>query len=210
MKLDINDKQSLTTQVYKQIRNDILEGRYPTGAFLVETKLAAELGVSRTPIREALKQLELDDLVLSIPNRGMMVQGISAHDVADIFTIRHLLEGQSAYWAAQRINAEQMDKLTETLALMDMYTQKGDAGNLARLDTEFHDIIFSASNSRILKHILSSLHQNTQRARRFSLSVPDRSHKSIEEHRAIYDAIAAHDADKAKTLMEAHIMNVKK
>lgn len=210
MKLDTGDKQSLTAQVYKQIRDDILEGHYETGAFLVETKLAEELGVSRTPIREALKQLELEDLVVSIPNKGVTVQGISEHDITDMFTIRHLLEGQAAYWAAERINAEQMNKLTETVALMDMYTERNDAANLARLDTQFHDTIFSASNSRMLKHILTSLHQNTQRARRSSLSVPERSHKSTEEHRAILKAIEAHDAQQAKTLMEAHIMNVKK
>ncbi len=210
MKLDAGDKQSLTAQVYKQLRNDILEGRYETGAFLVETKLADELGVSRTPIREALKQLELEDLVVAIPNKGVTVQGISEQDINDIFTIRHLLEGQAAYWAAERVNDEQMNKLTETLALMDMYTERNDATNLARLDSQFHDTIFSASNSRMLKHILTSLHQNTQRVRRFSLSVPERSHKSTEEHKAIFKAIEAHDPVRAKKLMESHIMNVKK
>lgn len=210
MKFDVGDKQSLTAQVYKQLRNDILEGRYETGTFLVETKLAEELGVSRTPIREALKQLELEDLVISIPNRGVTVQGISKPDIDDIFTIRHLLEGQAAYWAAQRINQEQMDQLTETIALMDMYTAKNDAGNLARLDSQFHDTIFAASNCRTLKHILTSLHQNVQRARRSSLSIPERTHKSTEEHHAIFEAIQAHDAQRAKELMEAHIMNVKK
>lgn len=210
MKLEAGDKQSLTAQVCKRLRDDILEGRYEIGSFLVETKLAEELGVSRTPIREALKQLELEDLVISIPNRGVTVQGISEHDISDIFTIRHLLEGQAAYWAAERINEEQMNQLTETIALMDMYTARGDAANLARLDSQFHDIIFSASNSRILKHILTSLHQNVQRARRSSLSVPDRTHKSTEEHRAIFQAIESHDAEKAKSLMESHIMNVKK
>ena len=210
MKLEAGEKQPLAVRVYEKIRDDILEGRYETGDFLVETKLAAELGVSRTPIREALKQLELEELVEAIPNRGVVVQGISAHDISDIFTIRQLLEGQAAYWAAERISEEQMNTLLETLALMDMYTGRNDAAKLARLDSQFHDTIFAASNSRVLQHILTTLHHNVQRARRSSLSVPARSHKSTEEHRAILKAIEAHDAPLAKTLMEAHIMNVKK
>ena len=189
MFFDLNDKQSLTAKVYTHIRDDIIEGRYKTGDYLVETKLAEELDVSRTPIREALKQLELEDLVVSIPNRGMMVQGMSSHDIDDIFTVRHLLEGQAAYWAAERIDASNLARLTEIVELMEMYTRKNDAANLARLDTEFHDVIFSASDSRILRHILTSLHQNTRRVRRTSLTVPERPTQSLAEHRAIFEAI---------------------
>jgi DNA-binding GntR family transcriptional regulator len=204
-----NDRQSLTDRVYKSIKNNIVEGNYKPGEFLVETKLAEELQVSRTPIREALKQLELESLVVSIPNRGAQVLGISEQDIDDIYTIRHLLEGLSAYWAAERINAEQLEKLNETVTLMQMYTAKRDADNLARLDTEFHDIIYSASNSRTLKNILASLHQNARKALRYSLALPERMDKSCEEHYAIYKAIEARDAQQAKALIESHIMNVK-
>ena len=208
MFFDPNDKQSLTAKVYTRIREDIIEGRYKTGDYLVETKLAEELDVSRTPIREALKQLELEDLVVSIPNRGMMVQGMSSHDIDDIFTVRHLLEGQAAYWAAERIDAANLARLTEIVELMEMYTRKNDAANLARLDTEFHDVIFSASNSRILRHILTSLHHNTRRVRRTSLTVPERPTQSLAEHRAMFEAIEHHRPEDAKMRMEAHIISV--
>lgn len=208
MYTNVNDKSSLTAKVYRHIRNDIVEGRYNTGDYLVEAKLAEELDVSRTPIREALKQLELEDLVVSIPNRGVLVQGISKQDIEDIFAIRHLLEGQAAYWAAQRIDKAYMNKLSEIITLMEMYTQKGDAENLARLDSEFHEVIFTASKSRMLKHILTSLHQNVQQARRSSLTDPARSQKSLAEHKAIMDAISSGQAEDAKALMESHIMNV--
>ena len=124
MQFDPNDKQSLTARVYEHIREDIIEGRYANGAYLVETKLAEELDVSRTPIREALKQLELEDLVVSMPNRGVMVQGMSSQDIDDIFTVRHLLEGQAAYWAAERIDAGNLARLTEIIELMEMYTAR--------------------------------------------------------------------------------------
>ena len=210
MFFDLGDRQSLTTKVYKHVRDCILDGRYNTGDYLIETKLAEELDVSRTPIREALKQLELEGLVDSIPNRGVVVRGISDADIDDIFTIRYLLEGQAAYWAAERVNEEQLSELSELVALMELYTNKNDTVKLAKLDAEFHDVIFSASNSRMLKHILASLHQNAQRARKSSLGMPERTHKSFEEHMAIYEAIAGRRADEAKALMEAHVHNVRR
>ncbi len=209
MQFDLNDKQSLTAKVYQYIRDSILDGRYKTGDYLVETKLADELDVSRTPIREALKQLELEELVVSIPNRGVMVQGMSDHDIDDIFTIRYLLEGQAAYWAAERITDGQLEELGELIDLMELYTRKNDASKLSKLDSEFHDILFSASDSRMLKHVLVMLHQNAQRARRSSLKTPERAHKSYEEHLAIYNAVREHRATEAKALMEAHVANVR-
>lgn len=207
MYFDPNDKQSLTAKVYAHIRDDIIEGRYKNGDLLIETKLAEELDVSRTPIREALKQLELEDLVVSMPNRGVMVQGISSHDVDDIFTIRHLIEGQAAYWAAERIDQASLSRLTEIIELMEMYTRKNDATNLARLDTEFHDVIFSACDSRVLRHILAQLHQNTRQVRRTSLTTPERPGYSLSEHRKIFEAIEQHKPDEAKAAMEAHVVN---
>lgn len=207
MFFDMSDKQSLTTKVYKHIRDGILDGSYEIGDYLVETRLADELEVSRTPIREALKQLELEGLVQSFPNRGMLVQGISDDDLYDIYTIRLLLEGQAAWWAAQRIEQEQLDKLAETLELMEMYTRRKDVAQLARLDTQFHDVLYSATNSRMLKHILASLHQNARRARRSSLTVPERPNESLQEHKQIFRALESHHPEEAKVAMEKHVSN---
>ena len=203
---DSHDNQSLSSKVFKYIRDGIIDGRYQSGDYLVETKLADELGVSRTPIREALKQLELEDLAESIPNRGVVVKGISQEDISDIYTIRLQLEGQAAYWAAQRIKQGQLDHLAELVELMELYTRRSDSVNLARLDSEFHEIIFAASNSRTLNHILTYLHQNAQHARQSSLMSPERVPKSFEEHREIYNALAARDAERAKACIERHIL----
>ncbi len=207
MYFDPNDRQSLTAKVYARIRDDIIEGRYQSGDYLVETKLAEEMDVSRTPVREALKQLELEDLVVSIPNRGVMVQGMTGQDIDDIFTIRHLIEGQATFWAAERIDAAGLSRLTEIMELMEMYTRKNDATNLARLDTEFHDVIFQACNSRVLRHILAQLHQNTRQVRRTSLTAPERPGRSLCEHRRVFEAIERHDPAEAKMAMEAHVVN---
>lgn len=204
--IDSQDGQSLTAKVFRYIRDGIIDGRYQSGDALVETKLAEELGVSRTPIREALKQLELEDLTVSVPNRGVVVKGISKEDIQDIFTIRYILEGLAASWAAVRIRQPELDKLAELIELMELYTRRQDSANLARLDGEFHDIIFTASDSRTLKHILVSLHQNATFARQSSLTLPERAPKSLEEHKEIYAALLAHDAERAKTCMENHIL----
>ncbi|MEG1525183.1 MAG: GntR family transcriptional regulator [Clostridia bacterium] len=202
---DTKDYSSLSDKVYQNLRDGIAEGRYKTGDCLVEMKIAEELGVSRTPVREALKQLELEDLVVSQPNRGVVVKGFTTEDFQDVFTIRHLLEGQAAYWAAERIVPEQLSQLKELIELMEFYTQKNDVDHLVRLDTRFHEIIYEASNSRTLKHILTSLHHNIQRARQTSLTVPTRPGISFVEHQHIYAALEKHDAAGAKEFMEAHV-----
>ncbi|MDR1619236.1 MAG: GntR family transcriptional regulator [Clostridiales bacterium] len=204
---DQKDTQSLTTKVFKYIRDGIIDGRYHSGDILVATKLAEEFGVSRTPIREALKQLELEDLIESIPNCGVTVKGISKEDITDIFIIRYLLEGLAANLAASRIKQPELDKLLELIDLMELYTRRRDYANLAKLDTEFHEIIFIASNSRTLKHILGSLHQNAAYARQSSLMVPERAPKSFEEHKEIYAALCAHDAARAQSCMERHVQS---
>ena len=205
---DSKDYSTLSDKVYRYLRDGIAEGKYKTGDCLVELKIAEELSVSRTPVREALKQLELEDLVVSQPNRGVVVKGFSDEDFRDVLTIRHLLEGQAAYWAAERINPEQLAQLREVVDLMEFYTQKNDVEHLVRLDTMFHEIIYEASNSRTIKHILTSLHHNIHRARQSSLNIPARPGSSLAEHQKIYGALEHHDSAAAKRYMEEHIATV--
>ena len=202
---DTKEYASLSDKVYHHLRDDITEGRYHPGDYLVELKIADELNVSRTPVREALKQLELEGLVSSQPNRGVVVIGITNEDIRDVFTIRHLLEGQAAYWAAERISDQQLDQLSELVELMDLYTRKNDTEHLVRLDSKFHEVIYEACNSKTLYHILTSLHQNIHRARQSSLGMPNRAPNSLEEHRSIFSALERHDADAAKSYMEQHV-----
>lgn len=204
---DSKDYNTLSDKVYQFLRDAIAEGRYVNGDCLVEQKIAEELRVSRTPVREALKQLELEDLVVSQPNRGVVVKSFTSEDFFDVFTIRYLLEGQAAFWAAQRITAAQLAKLKEIVELMEFYTQKNDVAHLVRLDGKFHECLYEASNSRTLKHILTSLHHNIHQARASSLTVPSRPAHSLAEHQKIYGALERHDAPAAKAFMEQHIGN---
>ena len=202
---DAKDFASLSDMVYHHVYTDITEGRYRAGDLLIEMKIAEELGVSRTPVREALKQLEREDLVISLPNRGVMVRDITAEDISDIYTIRALLEGQAAYWAAERITREQLDAMTETLLLIKLYTQRNDVEHLVRLDTAFHEIIYEACRSSAIRNLLTNLHHIIRARRLSSFTVEGRAPVSLTEHREIYEALEAHDAERAKRCAQHHI-----
>jgi len=203
--IDPHDQHSLRARIFNYIREDILNGRYKPGDNLVETKLAEELGVSRTPIREAIRQLELEGLVLSVPNKGVIVQGITQQDIDDIYTIRRLIEGQAVHWAVERIDPDELKELQEVVELMEYYTRKEDYEQLAKLDTRFHDIIYDACKSKVLRHTLSSFHHYVQKARLGSLKVPHRAIDALKEHKAILEAIDKKNPQEAEELMVQHI-----
>lgn len=198
---------SLRGKVFIQLQNDILNGLYQPGDNLIETKLSEELGVSRTPIREAIRQLELEGLVQSIPNKGAIVKGISAQDIEDIYTIRMLIEGLAARWAAEKITDEELKELREAVDLEEFYTDRNDVDHLMLFDSRFHDIIFKASKSKPLMHTLSTFHHYVQRARISSFNDPERARLALNEHKAILQAIMDHDAGKAEKLTTVHVRN---
>ncbi|MFZ5974382.1 MAG: GntR family transcriptional regulator [Bacillota bacterium] len=204
------EQGSLSWRVYHAIRLAIINGEYKPGDNLIETRLAGELGVSRTPVREALRQLELEELVLSVPNKGAVVVGVSEKDIDDIYAIRSLLEGLCVRWATERITSEQVDHLQEIVQLMEMYTHKNDYEKLTRLDTEFHDTVYKACDSRVLRHTLTVLTHNASRARMQSLSDSERAAEAVGEHREILSAMEKKESTRAEQLMIEHINKARK
>ena len=202
---DGRDKYSLRGRVFQSIREDILSGRYEQNTELKEAAIGAELGVSRTPVREALRQLELEGLVTIIPNRGAYVNMITAKDVQDIYVIRSMLEGLCARWATQSITDEQLDSMEETLCLSEYHTSKKNYEKLYELDSLFHEQLYEAGGSRILNHILSDFHDYVKMVRKATISTSSRSVTSMEEHRAIFEAIKEKDPDKAEALAKEHV-----
>ena len=202
------DKYSLRGQVFQEIREDILKGKFKDNEELREATLGKELGVSRTPVREALRQLELEGLVHIIPNKGAYVTGITEKDVHDIYMTRSMLEGLCARWAAEHISEEQIQEMEEVLLLTEYHLDRGNAEQLAELDGKFHEVLYDASQSRILRHILSDFHKYVQVARKRSVKKEDRAKKSLEEHREILNALRTGDADRAEELAHIHILNV--
>jgi DNA-binding GntR family transcriptional regulator len=204
-----HDEYSLRARVYAQIEDDILNGVYKAGDNLIETKISEDLGVSRTPVREAIRQLELEGLVQSIPNKGAVVNGITEKDIDDIYEIRTLIEGLAAKWAAEKITPEEMAELEETIELESFYTGRNDIENLLELDSRLHRIIFKASKSNPLNYMLQHFHNYIKKARNMSLAVPGRPAEALKEHRAIVDAIKAGDGKLAGKQAVEHIRNAR-
>ncbi len=141
-KYDTDDKYSLRGRVFQKLREDILSGKYKEHEELKEVAIGEELGVSRTPVREAFRQLELEGLIKIVPNKGAYVTGITAKDVKDIYMIRSLLEGLCARLATEKITREQMEEMEENIYLADFHEEKGHLDQIAELDNKFHDILY--------------------------------------------------------------------
>ena len=200
-------RTSLRDQVFQKLRKDILNGKYQAGDELVENTLGKEMGVSRTPVREAIRQLELEGLVQLIPNKGAVVNGISVKDMEDIFSIRSRLEGLCAGWAAKYRTEEELEEMEEVIYMSRFHAGKEHYEQVLELDTRFHELMYEASHSRILAHTLGDFHQYVQKARKISITSRVRSRKSNEEHGMILEAIRAQDVARAETLATQHILN---
>ena len=200
-------EKSLRGQVFDKIRSDILNGKYKRGEELVESSIGKELGISRTPVREAIRQLELEGLVQLVPNKGAVVTGLSEKDVRDIYLIRARLEGLAARMAAKNITPELLDAMEETVVLSEYHAKKEHYEQVCEMDSKFHKLLYKASGSRILEHTLTDFHQYVQRVRMASIMKKRRMEKSNDEHDAILTAIREHDEEKAELVATRHISN---
>ncbi len=199
------DRYSLCGRVFNKIREDILAGNYKEKDELREAAISKELGVSRTPVREALRQLELEGLVSIIPNKGAYVNGISAKDIYDIYVIRSYLEGICAKWACRYITKEQVEELEEIIYLSEFHIQKEHWEQIYELDNRFHLYLYRACGSKILEHILSDYHHYVERVRKNTLSSQERARTASAEHKAILGAVINKDAELAERLANEHI-----
>ena len=201
------DHSSLSARVFHAIREDILNGKYQANEELKEKSIGEDLGVCRTPVREALRQLELEGLVRIIPNKGAFVEGITLKDVKDIYEIRALLEGLCARWAAENITQEQIEELDENVFLSDFHFSKENWDQMVELDNRFHELVYEACGSKELTHVLRDYHHYLQRIRKITLEQKTRARASMDEHRRIAEALKARDAKAAEEYAREHIRN---
>ena len=199
---------SLADQIFERLENDIIQGVYPRGEILTELRLAEELGVSRTPIREALRRLEQERLIESA-GKGSVVLGITETDLLDIMTIRERVEVVAAYYAAQNITPEGIKEMSDIVDLQEFYFSRKDAAHLHQVDDRFHDAICQLSNRNVLIDTLLPLLRKTRRYRKLSLENWDRTSNTKQEHYAIYQAIVSGNAPLAEELTAKHISNAK-
>jgi DNA-binding GntR family transcriptional regulator len=159
---------SLADQVFEKLENDIVFGVYKRGEILTELKLAETLGVSRTPIREALRRLEQERLIEE-SGKGSVVLGITLEDLVDIMNIRQRIEGLAAFYAAKNLTEEGKQELTNISQLQDFYYEKHDIDNLRKMDDKFHHAIYELCGRTVIYDTLQPLHKKTQRYRKISI-----------------------------------------
>lgn len=200
---------SLADQVFEKLENDIIHGVYPRGEILTELKLVEQLGVSRTPIREALRRLEQERLIEDT-GKGSMVLGITPDDLLDIMNIREKIEGLAAYYACVNMTEEGLRELDHIMDLQDFYFSKWDIEHLRQADDMFHDAICELSQRNVIRDTLVPLHRKTRRYRKTAMQNKERATVSLNEHHAILAALKEGDPDKAKNVMDAHITMAKK
>ena len=199
----------MSMSLLAKLQRDILTGKYRPGQKLTEQNLCRKYGVSRTPIREALRQLETDGLVENILNRGCFVVGLSRQDYEDMFDLRKAYEIQAVKWGIDRITDDEMDKLEETFEFMEFYTMRGDLDKMLVINAGFHQVIYEASHNRMLQKTLSS-YQTFLRYRNEN-TVYDAGYLTtvLEEHRAIFKAFIDKDPRAGAEAMERHINRAK-
>lgn len=197
---------SLADQVFEKLENDIITGVYPKGELLTELKLVEQLGVSRTPIREALRRLEQERLV-SVSGKGIVVQGITVDDLLDIMQIRERIEGLAAFYAAKNASSAGIAALRQVCELQDFYYNKHDLEHLLQVDNQFHDVLFELSGRTVIQDTLIPLHRKTQRYRKLAIEDDMRLARSVAEHCGICQAVAERNPELAEQRMMQHIKN---
>lgn len=197
---------SLADQVFDHLENDILSGKYRRGEVLTESKLCAEMGVSRTPIREALRRLEQEHIIEE-SGKGSVVIGINEKDLDDIFLIRKSLECMAASLAAKNRTDEQLKELKEALEFQEFYLNKNDPEQIKLMDNRFHETLYKLSGSTTFYDTLVPLHKKIQKYRRASVENSSRAAASVSEHRKIYEAIESKDSSAAAKYASEHVEN---
>lgn len=198
----------LRDEVFNTLRQRILKGTYKPGERLMEIHLAEQLGVSRTPIREAIRMLELEGLVKMIPRKGAQVASISREDLQDVLEVRKALDTLAVKLACMRISADEIQKLKNAELEFERSLRQGDTTQIAEADVAFHDVIQLASKNKRLKSMISNLAERIYRYRfEYIKQQSDGGQTLVDEHRLIIKYIEENNVDEAIGAIELHIDN---
>ncbi len=200
---------SLTDQVHKELRHSIITGEMPGGTRLVESTLASEMEVSRTPVREALHKLELEGLLYSIPRAGYIVEEMSEHDIRDLFKTRKAVEQIAAKWAVEYITPEELQTLNKNLDMSEEIFRTGQIGKMAEFDTKFHKVIYKAARSKSLYQICKTLGDHTLKYRIALIDLPEMARRTIDDHKRIYQALFEKDSEELDKAVQHHMEQAK-
>jgi len=208
--LKIEGYELLSQKVYRVLKTEIIKGSLRPGTKLLEGKIAEQMGVSRTPVREALRELAAEGFVKMSPNQGVLVNNASIENIQEVLQIRGVLEGLAARLAAKIISEEEINELEKYLKQMEYYTNKDDSLAFSEVDAEFHELILNICGNNRLIQIRKNLSGQAHRYRIRSLNIPGRLKYSLKEHLEIVEALKRKDAEQADRLSQKHIENVLK
>lgn len=209
LNFDIQNHKPLREMVYEELKMQILKGSIIPGTRMMEVELAEEMGVSRTPIREAIRKLEKEGLVTIEPRRGAYASMISTEDMVEILEVRQDLEGLAAYFAADRMTEEQMKELRKESDSYNDAVKRGNMEDMIKHDTRFHHIIVESCRNKILVQMIEQLQELVLRFRYIYYDNFRRAENMPEEHEAIVTAIGEGNADKARAAADIHIERLK-
>ncbi|MDU4862393.1 MAG: GntR family transcriptional regulator [Terrisporobacter othiniensis] len=204
-KLNLDNYKPLRDVVFENLRTAILEGNLKAGKRLMEVQLAEQLGVSRTPIREAIRKLELEGLVVMLPRKGAYVANMSFKDLIDVLEIRASLEGLAASLASERLRDEDIVELERVAKEFEKSVREADIDTVLKKDVEFHEKIFLMANNKKLYHLITSLWEQVHRFRVTYVSNYEASLSLVDEHNRILEAIKSGDSELAKKYATEHI-----
>ena len=207
LELNMDAYLPLRDVVFNTLREAILRGDLVPGERLMELQLAAKLGVSRTPIREAIRMLEQEGLAITIPRKGAIVAGMTEKDMQDVLEIREALEELSVQVACDKITEEEVARLRENMENFEDSLKSGDLKRMAEADVEFHDVIYQATDNLKLINMLNNLREQMYRYRVEYLKNPSNHEQLLREHEAIYRGIMEKDKDAVTEMIRKHISN---
>ncbi len=203
----MNEYLPLRDVVFNTLRQAILRGELKPGERLMEIQLANKLGVSRTPIREAIRKLELEGLVLMIPRKGAEVADITEKSLKDVLEVRRALEELCVKLTCDRITKEEIDELTQAAENFKKTLKSKDITEIAEADVRFHDVIYAATKNQKLIQLLNNLHEQMYRYRIEYLKNEEVYPKLLKEHREIIDRISCGEKEEAAKIVCEHIDN---
>jgi DNA-binding GntR family transcriptional regulator len=206
-KLKLHEYKPLRDIVFDSLKEAIIEGHLKPGERLMEVQLAEKLGVSRTPVREAIRKLELEGLVVMIPRKGAYVADVSLKDIMNVLEIRASLEGLAASLAAERMTEEELEELQIKANEFNEALRNNDVDMMIEKDTEIHDLIFKSTRNDRLISIAEGLREQIQRFRVTYITEYNKSEELIEEHSKILEALKNRDVEKARIYAQEHIEN---
>lgn len=209
MNVDLQIQKPLRELVYLELKHKILTGEIQTRTRLMEIDLAEKMNVSRTPIREAIRELAADGLVTIEPRRGAYVSEISIQSMIDVFEVREDLDGLASYLATQRFTEDEKQALVKVHRLYEMAIESRDKAQIVEYDEKFHDLIVNCSRNQILIEMVEHVQELSLRFRYLYYDDENAFYKIPQKHKAIMEAILAGDAEGARDAADTHIKDLK-